>query len=235
MFQAPRGTQDILPEEQPYWHYIQDTAEAVARLYGYGRIDTPIFEEAGLFVRTVGEGTDIVEKEMYTFTDLGGSQMTLRPEGTAPVCRAYIEHGMASLPQPVKLYYLAPIFRYERPQAGRFREHHQFGFEAIGEAGASLDAEVIDMAWHFFKMLGLNDLTLQINSIGCPRCRPAYIRTLCAYYQDKKDQLCAECKIRLEKNTLRLLDCKKPDCQVLATRAPHSIDNLCSECRIHFE
>jgi histidyl-tRNA synthetase len=235
MFQAPRGTQDILPEEQPYWHYIQDTAEAVARLYGYGRIDTPIFEEAGLFVRTVGEGTDIVEKEMYTFTDLGGSQMTLRPEGTAPVCRAYIEHGMASLPQPVKLYYLAPIFRYERPQAGRFREHHQFGFEAIGEAGASLDAEVIDMAWHFFKMLGLNDLTLQINSIGCPRCRPAYLKTLCEYYQDKKDQLCAECKIRLEKNTLRLLDCKKPDCQVLATRAPHSIDNLCSECRIHFE
>ncbi len=235
MFQAPRGTQDILPGEQPYWRYIQDTAEAVARLYGYGRIDTPVFEEAGLFVRTVGEGTDIVEKEMYTFTDLGGGQMTLRPEGTAPVCRAYIERGMASLPQPVKLYYLAPIFRYERPQAGRFRQHHQFGFEAIGEAGASLDAEVIEMAWRFFVALGLKDLRLHINSIGCPGCRPAYLKTLREYYRDKKDALCADCKVRLDKNTLRLLDCKKPGCGALAEKAPRSVDNLCPECQEHFE
>ncbi|MGA3094392.1 MAG: histidine--tRNA ligase [Dehalococcoidales bacterium] len=235
MFQAPRGTQDILPAEQPYWRYIQRAAEAIAMLYGYERIDTPIFEEAGLFVRTVGTGTDIVEKEMYTFTDLGGGQMTLRPEGTAPICRAYIEHGMASLPQPVKLFYRAPIFRYERPQAGRFRQHHQFGFEAIGDGDASLDAELIDMAWRFFTTLGLKNLTLQINSIGCPKCRPAYLARLKEYYAAHLDALCGDCKVRLEKNTLRLLDCKKPTCQPLAPDAPRSIDNLCPECAAHFE
>lgn len=235
MFQAPRGTQDILPQEQPYWCYIQQAAEATARLYGYERIDTPVFEEAGLFVRTVGAGTDIVEKEMYTFTDLGGGQMTLRPEGTAPVCRAYIENGMASLPQPVKLFYQAPIFRYERPQAGRFRQHHQFGFEAIGDGDASLDAEVIDIAWRFFTTLGLKNLTLQINSIGCPKCRPAYLAKLREYYAAYQGTLCGDCKVRLEKNTLRLLDCKKPTCQPFAPGAPRSIDNLCPECAVHFE
>jgi histidyl-tRNA synthetase len=235
VFQTPRGTQDILPQEQPYWRYIQQAAEATALLYGYERIDTPVFEEAGLFVRTVGAGTDIVEKEMYTFTDLGGGQMTLRPEGTAPVCRAYIEHGMASLPQPVKLFYQAPIFRYERPQAGRFRQHHQFGFEAIGDADASLDAEVIDMAWRFFATLGLKNLTLQINSIGCPGCRPAYLTKLEEYFVPRQDALCEDCKLRLKKNTLRLLDCKKPGCQPLAAQAPRSVDNLCPECSAHFE
>lgn len=235
MFQAPRGTQDILPTEQPYWRYIEQAAEATALLYGYERIDTPVFEEAGLFVRTVGAVTDIVEKEMYTFTDLGGGQMTLRPEGTAPVCRAYIEHGMASLPQPVKLFYQAPIFRYERPQAGRFRQHHQFGFEAIGDGAASLDAELIDMAWRFFTTLGLKNLTLQINSIGCPQCRPAYLARLKEYYADHQDMLCGDCKVRLGKNTLRLLDCKKPTCQPLALEAPRSIDSLCPECAAHFE
>ena len=235
MFQAPRGTQDVLPEEQPYWRYIQEVAESIARLYGYERIDTPVFEEAGLFVRTVGASTDIVEKEMYTFTDLGGGQMTLRPEGTAPVCRAYIEHGMASKPQPVKLFYQAPIFRYERPQAGRFRQHHQFGFEAIGDADASLDTELIDMAWRFFESLGLKNLTLQINSIGCPVCRPAFLAKLKEYYAEHRGELCGDCKVRLEKNTLRLLDCKKPTCQPLAAGAPRSIDNLCPECAAHFE
>jgi histidyl-tRNA synthetase len=234
MFQAPRGTQDILPSEQTYWRYIENTAAAVAALYGYARIDTPVFEESGLFVRTVGAGTDIVEKEMYTFTDLGGSQMTLRPEGTAPVCRAYVERGMASLTQPVKLYYLAPIFRYERPQAGRFRQHHQFGFEAIGEAGAALDAEVIDMAWRFFETLGLKGLTLQINSIGCPECRPAYLAALREHYQGQSGVLCADCRVRLEKNTLRLLDCKQPTCQALSASAPRSIDCLCASCGEHF-
>jgi histidyl-tRNA synthetase len=235
MFQAPRGTQDILPSEQAYWRYIENTAAAVAALYGYARIDTPVFEEAGLFVRTVGAGTDIVEKEMYTFTDLGGSQMTLRPEGTAPVCRSYVERGMASLSQPVKLYYLAPIFRYERPQAGRFRQHHQFGFEAIGEAGAALDAEVIDMAWRFFETLGLKELSLQINSIGCPQCRPAYLAALREYYQGQAGVLCADCRVRLEKNTLRLLDCKQAACQALSAAAPRSIDCLCAPCGQHFE
>ena len=235
MFQAPRGTQDILPEEQPYWSYLRDKAEAIARLYGYERIDTPVFEEAGLFVRTVGAGTDIVEKEMYTFEDLGGGQMTLRPEGTAPVCRAYIEHGMASKTQPVKLFYQTSIFRYERPQAGRFRQHHQFGFEAIGDGDATLDAELIDMAWRFYESLGLKNLTLQINSIGCPKCRPAYLAKLKEYYASRQDALCGDCKVRLEKNTLRLLDCKKPTCQPLAADAPRSIDNLCPECSAHFE
>jgi histidyl-tRNA synthetase len=232
MYQAPRGTQDILPEEQPYWRYIEEKAQQAAQLYGYGRIETPTFEEAGLFVRTVGAGTDIVEKEMYTFRDLGGGDMTLRPEGTAPVCRAYIEHGMASLPQPVKLFYLAPIFRYERPQAGRYREHHQFGFEAIGDADASVDAEVIDMAWRFYESLGLKDLTLQINSIGCPKCRPAHLAALKEYFQALP--LCADCQVRINKNTLRLLDCKNPACQTQAAQAPRSIDYLCPECAAHF-
>lgn len=232
MFQAPRGTQDILPEEQSYWHYIEGVAEKITRLYGYERIETPVFEEAGLFVRSVGAGTDIVEKEMYTFTDLGGGEMTLRPEGTAPVCRAYIEQGMASLPQPIKLYYLAPIFRYERPQAGRFREHHQFGCEAIGDESAAVDAEMIDLAWRFFEALGLRDLRLQINSIGCSQCRQAYLSTLKEYFQGRP--LCADCQVRLTKNTLRLLDCKNPTCQLQVKNAPRSADHLCQACAAHF-
>jgi histidyl-tRNA synthetase len=232
MFQSPRGTQDILPAEQPYWSFILAKAAEAARLYGYARIDTPTFEEAGLFIRTVGEGTDIVEKEMYTFSDHGGGQMTLRPEGTAPVCRAYIEHGMSSLPQPVKLYYVTSIFRYERPQAGRFREHHQVGYEAIGEPGATLDAEVIAMAWRFFTLLGLAGLTLQVNSIGCPHCRPGYLATLKSYF--KNLPLCADCQVRVEKNTLRLLDCKNPACAGQAKTAPRSVDCLCPDCQQHF-
>ena len=236
MFQAPRGTQDILPQEQPYWSFLKEKAEALARLYGYERIDTPVFEDSGLFMRTVGVGTDIVEKEMYTFADRSGDQMTLRPEGTASVCRAYIEHGMTSCSQPVKLFYQAPIFRYERPQAGRYRQHHQFGFEAIGDGDASLDAEVIDMAWHFFTVeLGLRNLTLQVNSIGCQQCRPVYLSKLKEYYSDHKDALCDDCKVRLEKNTLRLLDCKSRACQPLTEGAPRSVDHLCQECYDHFE
>ncbi|MCL2150356.1 MAG: histidine--tRNA ligase [Dehalococcoidia bacterium] len=232
MFQAPRGTQDILPREQPYWHYVERVAEKITRLYGYERIETPVFEESGLFIRSVGTGTDIVEKEMYTFTDLGGGEMTLRPEGTASVCRAYIEHGMASLPQPIKLYYLAPIFRYERPQAGRFREHHQFGCEAIGDEGAVVDAEVIDMAWLFFETLGLKGLRLQINSIGCTQCRPAYLTALKTYFQALP--LCPDCQVRLKKNALRLLDCKNSSCMAQIQNAPRSIDHLCSACAAHF-
>ena len=232
MFQAPRGTQDILPEEQPYWRYVEDVAGEITKLYGYGRIETPVFEEAGLFARSVGAGTDIVEKEMYSFTDLGGGEMTLRPEGTAPICRAYVEHGMASLPQPIKVYYLAPIFRYERPQAGRFREHHQFGCEAIGDESAALDAEMIDMAWRFFEMLGLKDLKLQINSIGCPQCRPHHLTALKAYFQPLT--LCTDCQVRLKKNTLRLLDCKNPTCQTQVKDAPRSVDYLCQTCALHF-
>jgi histidyl-tRNA synthetase len=234
MFQAPRGTQDILPEEQAYRRYIEQKAADIAQLYGYERIDTPAFEDAGLFIRGVGEGTDIVEKEMYNFTDRGGSPMTLRPEGTAPVCRAYLEHGMQNLVQPVKLYYLAPIFRYERPQAGRFRQHHQFGCEAIGDPDPSLDAEVIDMAWRFFESLGLNRNTLQLNSIGCKQCRPNYLKALEEFYSSCSGQVCPECAARLNRNPLRLLDCKKPQCQQISAGAPKSVDYLCPDCKEHF-
>lgn len=235
MYQAPRGTQDILPAEQAYRRYIEQKAATIAQLYGYARIDTPVFEDAGLFVRSVGKGTDIVEKEMYTFSDRGDSQLTLRPEGTAPVCRAYLEHGMQNLPQPVKLYYIAPIFRYERPQAGRFRQHYQFGCEAIGEADPALDAEVIDMAWRFFSSLGLSGFTLQLNSIGCKHCRADYKKALVGYYSSYSQQLCPECSVRLGRNPLRLLDCKKSQCQQISTGAPRSIDYLCPDCRVHFE
>jgi len=234
VYQAPRGTSDILPAEQPYWRYIEQMAGEVAALYGYQRIDTPIFEDTGLFTRGVGEGTDIVEKEMYTFEDKGGKSITLRPEGTAPVCRAYIQHGLHNLPQPVKLYYVAPIFRYERPQAGRLREHHQFGVEAIGDAGPALDAEIIDMAWRLYRHLGLTGLTLQMNSIGCRVCRPAYLDVLKKYYTARAAGLCADCRARLERNPLRLLDCKQESCQPAAEAAPASTDHLCPECAAHF-
>ncbi len=234
-YQSPRGTQDILPEEQTYWRYVQDKAAAMAERYGYKRIETPTFEDARLFTRTIGEETDIVSKEMYTFADRGGSDLTLRPEGTAPVCRAYIEHGMGSRPKPVKLYYLASIFRYDRPQAGRYREHHQFGFELIGEADAAADAEVIDMSWRFYKELGLITLPVQLNSIGCPDCRNAYIAALKAYYAPGISSQCQDCRTRYDKNPLRLLDCKKPDCAAAAADAPHSADYLCSDCQAHFD
>jgi histidyl-tRNA synthetase len=233
-YQAARGTSDILPAEQPYWRYVEKAIDEVTRLYGYQRIDTPTFEETGLFRRSVGEYTDIVQKEMYTFEDLGGKSMTLRPEGTAPVCRAYLEHGMPNLPQPVKLYYLASIFRYERPQAGRLREHHQFGCEAIGEADPSIDAELIDIIWQFYKILGLKDISLQLNSIGCRDCRPKYLAALKKHYAGHTATLCADCKIRMEKNPLRLLDCKQASCQPAADTAPHSVDYLCTACTGHF-
>ena len=235
MYKLPRGTADILPEEQSYWRYIEDSAEAICRLYGYQRLDTPVFEDSGLFSRSIGEGTDIVTKEMYVFQDQSGNSLALRPEGTAPVCRAYLEHGMDNMTQPVKLYYQAAIFRYERPQAGRYRQHYQFGFEAIGEADPALDVEVIDMAWRFFLSLGLGKLSIQLNSIGCKICRPQYLENLKRYYSSHVNSLCPDCKTRIEKNPLRLLDCKKASCQDAAGAAPKSSDYLCHECSNHFE
>jgi len=234
LFKAPRGTADTLPEEQPYWRGIQDKALEVCRLYGYNRISTPAFEDAGLFARSVGEGTDIVNKEMYVFKDRSDNELALRPEGTASVCRAYIEHGMDNLPQPVKLYYFADIFRYERPQAGRYRQHHQFGCEAIGDASPMLDAEVIHMALNFFTSLGLTNFSLQLNSIGCRECRPGHLQKLKEYYAPLTPQLCADCQVRLDRNPLRMLDCKKPTCQAAADEAPKSADYLCEECGQHF-
>ena len=235
MYQAPRGTSDILPVEQGYWSYIKQKAFASCELYGYKRIDTPVFEDARLFTRSIGEGTDIVEKEMYTFEDRSGDSLTLRPEGTASVCRAYVEHGMHTLPQPVRLYYDADIFRYERPQAGRYRQHRQFGVEALGVGDPALDAEVIDMAWQLYVNFGLRGLSLSLNSIGCKSCRPAYIDSLTDYYSKHRESLCADCKRRLAKNTLRLLDCKKQSCMPFAEQAPRSVDYLCSECAEHFD
>jgi histidyl-tRNA synthetase len=235
LYQAPRGTSDILPEEQAYWRFIERQVALSAQLYGYERIDTPAFEDTRLFSRSVGEDTDIVTKEMYSFEDRGGSSLTLRPEGTASVCRAYLEHGLHNQPQPVKLYYLASIFRYERPQAGRFRQHYQFGYEAIGDGEPALDGEVIDMAWRFFAAMGLSRLTLQLNSIGCKKCRPDYIDSLKGYYVGHALELCPDCQTRLKRNPLRLLDCKQPSCQKLAEVAPKSVDYLCKECAGHFK
>ena len=234
MFQAPRGTADHLPEEQKYWRYIESKAMDVAARFGFGRIDTPAFEDSNLFIRSVGEGTDIVEKEMYTFDDRGGDSITLRPEGTAPVCRAYLEHGMHNLPQPVRMYYFCPVFRYERPQAGRFRQHHQFGVEVLGDADPSVDAEVIEVAWDLMTSLGLTDINLLVNSVGDPQCRPAYVAKLREYYSGHKDKLCADCKERLDRNPLRLLDCKVETDHALGNDAPRSADNLCEDCSEHW-
>ena len=235
MFQAPRGTTDLLPAEQRYWRYIESKAVELAQRYGFGRIDTPVFEDSDLFVRSVGEGTDIVEKEMYTFEDRGGDSVTIRPEGTAPVCRAYLEHGMHNLPQPVRLYYFCPVFRYERPQAGRFREHHQFGAEVLGDADPSVDAEVIELAWQLMLSLGLRDISLLVNSIGDSQCRPDYIEELKSYFSGYHDILCADCRVRLVRNPLRLLDCKVETCQALGNDAPRSSDHLCSDCQDHWD
>ena len=185
MFQAPRGTADILPADQDHWRFFRARAEETAFRFGYGRIDTPVFEDARLFERGVGQVTDIVEKETYTFQDRGGDLLTLRPEGTAPVCRAYLEHGMHNLPQPVRLYYIFPGFRYERPQSGRYRQHHQFGVEMLGDADASADAEVIELGWRFLESIGLRELSLWVNSIGAAQCRPPYVEELKAYYRPR--------------------------------------------------
>ncbi|MEE8442808.1 MAG: histidine--tRNA ligase [Dehalococcoidia bacterium] len=235
MYQAPRGTADLLPQEQQYWRYVQDCAVDVCRRFGYKRIDTPVFEAAGLFVRGVGSETDVVQKETYTFEDRGGDLLTLRPEGTAPVCRAYLEQGMANLPQPVRLYYFCPIFRYDRPQAGRYRQHHQFGIEAIGDGDPTIDAEVIQVGWTVTQELGLRGLSLLINSIGDSECRPAYLQALKTYYQEHLDHLCDDCRVRYANNPLRLLDCKRETCQHYAHEAPRSANHLCAACQEHWD
>ena len=235
MHKAPRGTFDILPQEHAYWKYVEEKAASLCQLYGYQPLSTPIFEDAQIFTKTVAGGTDIVDKEMYIFEDKSGQELALRAEGTAPVCRAYLEHGLFNLPQPVKLYYIGPAFRYERPQSGRYRQHHQFGFEALGEADPALDAEVIEMSQHFFYSLRLSQFIIQLNSIGCKLCRPGYLEVLKQHYSGYTDRLCPDCKVRLVKNPLRLLDCKKSACQEIAKTAPKIADYLCHECQLHFE
>ena len=235
-YRAPRGTQDVLPEEQSHWDYVTTSAREQARRFGYGRIDTPVFEHTGLFLRGVGEGTDIVEKETYTFPDRSGEEMTLRPEGTASVCRAYLEHGMQNRPQPVRVHYFCPIFRYDRPQAGRLRQHHQFGVEAIGDGDPAVDAEVIELGWRFTESLGLKGLSLAINSIGDRESRPAYLAALKAHYAPALDRVCPDCRMRYGRNPLRMLDCKRSDfdCQEMIATAPRIVDNLNAACDAHF-
>ncbi|MDP6779767.1 MAG: histidine--tRNA ligase, partial [Candidatus Latescibacteria bacterium] len=233
LYRAPRGTRDLLPDDRPFWDFVEQTARNLAERYGFRRIDTPTFEDTGLFVRAVGEGTDIVDKEMYTFQDKGQNSLTLRSEGTAPVIRAYLERGMHVLPQPVKLYYMASIFRYDRPQAGRYREHRQFGVEAVGETDPAVDTEVIALASDFYAGLGLSGISLQINSIGCPECRPPYLKRLAEAYDPLRNRLCENCQRRIDTNPLRLLDCKVESCRSLLARAPKITDSLCEACREH--
>jgi histidyl-tRNA synthetase len=232
---APRGASDILPADQPYFRWLRDTAVRVAESYGYAQIDTPVFEHASVFLRPGAEGTDIVDKEVYLFEDRGGDTLALRPEGTAAVVRAYLEHGMASWPQPVRLFYIESFFRYDRPQAGRYRVFHQFGIEAIGDAGPAIDAEVIDLLNTFYSALGLRDYQLLLNTIGDPLCRPPYIGKLRAYYADKLDRMCGDCRRRYELNPLRLFDCKNEPCQPFKADAPKLLDNLCEPCQTHFD
>lgn len=234
MFKAPRGTADLLPDKQKYSRHIEKVASQLASLYGYARVDTPTFEDSSLFIRSVGEGTDIVDKEMYSFDDRGGDSMTLRPEGTASVCRAYLEHGMHNLVQPVRMHYFCSVFRYERPQAGRYREHHQFGVEAIGDPDPSIDVEIIKFAYDLITGIGLNEINVYVNSIGDSNCRPAYVASLKSYYEAQKNQLCKDCLNRIDRNPLRLLDCKNGECSKLSVDAPKSIDYLCEECESHW-
>ena len=234
-FQAPKGTFDILPEDQPYRRFFESRAEEIAASFGYGRIDTPMFEDARLFIRGVGEVTDIIERETYTFEDRGGDLITLRPEGTAPVCRAYLEHGMHNLPQPVRLYYLITNFRYERPQAGRYRQHHQLGIEVFGDEDPAIDAEVIEVGWRVLDAVGIGDKTLALNSIGDSECRPGYVENLQTYYRPHADEVCDDCRRRMEQNPLRLLDCKQDSCQSVIDGAPHSTEFLCAACSEHWD
>jgi histidyl-tRNA synthetase len=225
---------DVLFEEQLYWRYILDNIQKTANLFGYQRIDTPLLEQAGLFLRGVGEGTDIVEKEMYIFEDRDGDRLALRPEFTAGIMRAYTENGLYTLPSPLRVWTTGPLFRHERPQAGRYRQHSQFDIEVIGEKDPAVDVEVISVAWHLFTNLGFYGLRLYINSTGCPVCKPGYIQKLVDYFSQFADRLPGDDKIRLQKNPLRILDSKEAVTQTLLADAPRIIDHLCEECADHF-
>jgi len=233
--QAPKGTRDILPSDIYKWQYIEKLLAGICDNYGYKEIRTPVFEHTELFHRGVGDTTDIVQKEMYTFMDKGERSITLRPEGTAGVVRSYIENGMPSLPHPIKLYYNITAYRYENVQKGRYREFHQFGVEAFGSRGPSIDVEVISILGLIFERLGLKDIALNINSIGCPQCRSEYNIRLKEYFQPELDNLCGLCRTRFERNPLRIIDCKEEKCKKYASNAPALLDNLCGECSDHFE
>ncbi|MBQ8605133.1 MAG: histidine--tRNA ligase [Clostridia bacterium] len=230
---APKGTADILPSESYKWHYLEDKIRRLCDCYGFSEIRTPVFEHTEVFVRGVGDTTDVVTKEMYTFEDKGGRSITLRPEGTAGIVRSFLENGLFNDPLPAKLYYLINCFRYEKPQKGRLRQFSQFGIEMFGATAPSADAMVISLPYNLLKSLGI-ETTLYINSIGCPECRAKYRTALIEYFEDKKDRLCATCLERLEKNPMRILDCKSEICGELSKDAPKITDYLCEECDTHF-
>ena len=232
---APRGTKDITPKDVYKWHYIEKKFREICALYGYEEIRTPIFEHTEVFSRSVGDTTDVVQKEMYTFTDRGDRQLSLKPEGTAGVIRSFIENKMYADTQPTKLYYITPCFRYERPQAGRQRQFHQFGIEVLGSDGPSVDAEVISLAVQFFNEMGLNNLSVNINSVGCPKCREEYNRKLKEYLDKKVDVLCETCLERKDKNPMRVIDWKNSHCKENLQDIPFMIDHLCDDCKDHFE
>ena len=235
MISIPKGTKDVLPADAYKWHFVEDTARKIAARYNLKEIRTPVFEHTELFLRGVGDTTDIVNKEMYTFLDKGDRSITLKPEGTAGVVRAFIENGLAGGALPLKMYYITPVFRYERPQAGRLREHHQFGVEIFGGKGPETDAEVILLARDYIAALGVEGVELNINSIGCKHCRPKFNEALKEYLRPHLPEMCGTCNARFEKNPLRILDCKEEACAKINEGAPRSIDYLCDECREHFE
>ena len=234
-FQAPRGTHDVLPSEQPLWQKVVGTAEELARLYGYGRIQTPGFEDTELFARTSGGGSDIVQKEMYTFEDRGSRSLTLRPEGTAPNARAYLEHGLHREPQPVKTYMVAPMYRYTAPQRGRFREHWQWSVEALGSADPALDAELVQLYVEFLRRLGVKRYWIELNSIGDRNCRPAYVERLNAWLDEHADALDDEARQKRATSPLRVFDVKSPRVREALNEAPKIGESLCSDCECHFE
>ena len=232
---AIKGTKDVLPKDVHKNQYIEATALDIASKFGYKEIRTPVFEHTELFQRGVGDTTDVVQKEMYTFDDKGGRSITLRPEGTAGAVRSFLENGLCNEALPQKVCYLTSCYRYEKPQAGRLREFHQFGVECFGTASPLADAEIIALAKSMFDTLGVRDLSLEINSIGCPKCRAEYHKALKEYFASRKDELCDTCKGRLDRNPMRILDCKSPICHEIAQGAPVVIDYLCDECKEHFE
>ncbi|MDE5601363.1 MAG: histidine--tRNA ligase, partial [Clostridia bacterium] len=235
MISIPKGTKDVLPSESYKWHYVESVARSTAAKFGFKELRTPTFEHTELFLRGVGETTDIVTKEMYTFEDKGGRSMTLRPEGTAGVARCFVENALSQGVMPMKAYYLASVFRYEKPQNGRLREHHQFGVECYGSDSPSADAEVIALASTFLREVGLESLELNINSIGCPKCRAAYNAALKEYIGANLHNMCGQCQSRFEKNPLRILDCKEEKCKTITVNAPKILDFLCDDCKAHFE
>lgn len=235
MINIPKGTKDVLPQESYKWHYVEDLARKTAKDFCASEIRTPTFEHTELFLRGVGDTTDIVNKEMYTFEDKGGRSITLKPEGTAGVARAFIENSLYAGAQPTKMYYITPVFRYERPQAGRLREHHQFGVEYYGSDSPYADVEVMMIAKTFFDRLGITKLKLNINSIGCRKCRKDYNEALKEYLRSKLDKMCPTCRERFDKNPLRILDCKEEGCKAITAGAPVILDYLCDDCRAHHE